>query len=87
MLLPHMEQTFRRIINQDVAEDARKIKLPTLLVYGSADKATPVVYGRILHGEIAGSKLEVIDAGHFLHQAQPQKTAQLIEDFLEAKND
>lgn len=86
MLLPHMEQTFRRIINQDVAEDARRIKLPTLLIYGTADKATPPAYGQILNGEIAGSRLEIIEAGHFLHQDQPQKTAQLVEDFLEEKN-
>src|SRR6266404_506004 len=38
MLLPHMEQTYRRIINEDVRQIAAKIIIPTLLIYGSHDK-------------------------------------------------
>lgn len=87
-LFPHMEATFRKIITQDTQTDAKNIKVPTLLIYGKSDKVTPVGYGKIFHGLIDESRLEVIEAGHFLHQEQPDKIASLITKFLEEeKND
>ncbi len=82
MLAPHMQQTFRRIISQDVQGAAAKIDQPTLLIYGRDDKSTPPSDGRLLHQTIAGSKLEMLDGSHFIHQEAPQKVASLIKDFL-----
>jgi pimeloyl-ACP methyl ester carboxylesterase len=79
---PHMEETFRKMINQDVSESALKIKTPTLLIYGSSDTATPVSDGQKLSSLIQNSTLKVMDAGHFLHQEQPEIVANLIKDFL-----
>jgi pimeloyl-ACP methyl ester carboxylesterase len=83
LLLPHMELTFKRIIGEDVQTVAAKIKTPTLLIYGSKDKDTPPSDGRRFHNLIPGSRLETIDAGHFLHQEQSEDVARLIHDFLE----
>jgi pimeloyl-ACP methyl ester carboxylesterase len=85
MLLPHMEQTFRKIISQDVQASAAKIRIPTLLIYGSKDKATPIKYGHILNRSIRGSRLELLSAGHFVHQDEPKKIARLIANFLSDK--
>jgi pimeloyl-ACP methyl ester carboxylesterase len=82
LLLPHMEQTFRKIISQDVQLSAAKIKIPTLLIYGSKDKATPIKYGHILNRSIRGSRLELTGAGHFVHQDEASKVASLIKNFL-----
>ena len=82
LLLPHMEQTFRKIISQDVQLSAAKIKIPTLLIYGSKDKATPIKYGHILNRSIRGSRLELTSAGHFVHQDEASKVASLIKNFL-----
>lgn len=82
-LFPHMEETFRKIVTEDTQSDAKNIKVPTLLIYGDNDKATPSSYGRTFHDLIKGSKLETLQAGHFLHQEQPQAVAELISDFLE----
>ncbi|HET9721703.1 MAG TPA: alpha/beta hydrolase [Candidatus Saccharimonadales bacterium] len=81
-LLPHMEATFRIIINEDVRPAAVKVTSPTLLIYGSHDKSTPTSDGQLLHRAISGSKLEILDGGHFLHQEQPQQTAELIQRFI-----
>lgn len=81
-LFPQMEETFRKIISEDTQADAKNIKIPTLLMYGTQDRVTPVSYGRIFNSLIPGSKLEEIDAGHFLHQEQPEQVAKLIKDFL-----
>ncbi len=85
LLLPHMEMTFKRIIGEDVQAAAHEISLPTLLIYGSEDKDTPVSDGRTLARAIKNSELHVIESGHFLHQEQPDKVAQLIVQFLGSK--
>jgi pimeloyl-ACP methyl ester carboxylesterase len=87
MLLPHMQDTFKKIINQDITDPARRINRPTLLIYGAADKATPAGDGRALNRAISGSKLEIIEAGHFPHQEQPGQVADLIRNFLNGKGE
>ena len=78
-----MEETFKKTIGQDVRPNANKINVPTLLIYGSGDRETPVSDGHLLNRAIKNSRLEVVEAGHFLHQDQPQKVARLIRNFLE----
>lgn len=83
LIAPDMKETFKLVVETDVKEDARKLKLPTLLIYGNADEATPVDYGRTFNDLIGGSKLEVINgASHFVHHDQPEQVEQLIEEFL-----
>ncbi|HSX17789.1 MAG TPA: alpha/beta hydrolase [Candidatus Saccharimonadales bacterium] len=82
LLLPHMELTYKRIIGEDVQARAKLLKLPTLLIYGTKDKDTPLEDGQILNNNISDSKLEVVDAGHFLHQERADEVAELVEGFL-----
>jgi len=84
-LLPHMELTFKRMIGHDVRGEAAKVKIPTLIIYGSKDKDTPVGDGHILNRSITGSQLEILDSGHFIHQEKSQEVARLIKNFLKAK--
>lgn len=82
-LYPQMEGTFRKVISQDVQADASSIKIPTLLIYGSLDKSTPLSYGKIFHKQIDGSDLKIVDgAGHYLHQEKTEEVANLLNDFL-----
>lgn len=83
MLLPHMELTFKRLINEDLQSVAKKISVPTLLIYGTKDQDTPIKYGRLFHEAINNSRLEIIESGHFLHQEQPGQVAKLVKDFLQ----
>lgn len=82
LVAPHLQETFKLTVRQDVQADAKRLTLPTLLVYGQDDKATPPQYGEIFHRLIAGSKLEIIQAGHFVHHDQPEEVASLIKEFL-----
>ena len=85
LLLPHMENTFRKIISEDLRGTAKTVSVPTLLIYGSKDQATPVKDGQTLSRAISDSRLEIIEgAGHFLHQEQPENVSRLVEDFLHA---
>jgi pimeloyl-ACP methyl ester carboxylesterase len=83
LMLPEMEPIFRKVVGQDVQASAKKIKQPTLIVYGTEDEAAPPVYGDIFHEAIENSRLELIDgAGHFIHQEEPEKVAGFIRGFL-----
>lgn len=83
LVAEHLQGTFKKVVADDVREDAAKIKLPTLLLYGGNDEATPASYGQAYHQLIKNSKLEVLsDVGHFMHLEQPQKVTKEIEEFL-----
>ncbi|MGH7193496.1 MAG: alpha/beta fold hydrolase, partial [Candidatus Saccharimonadales bacterium] len=80
---PHLQETFKKTVRQDVQGDAAKVEVPSLLIYASDDRAVPAEDGRRYHRLIKGSRLEVIKgAGHFVHNDQPEKVAALIEEFL-----
>lgn len=83
LVAPHLEETFKRTVRQDVQADAAALDLPALLIYAADDKAIPLADGRQYQRLIKDSRLEVIqDAGHFVHIDQPAQVGTLIEDFL-----
>jgi pimeloyl-ACP methyl ester carboxylesterase len=83
LVAPHLQNTFKRTVRQDVQGDAAAIEVPTLLIYAADDDAIPLADGRQYHELIKGSRLEVIpDAGHFVQQDQPATVGTLIEEFL-----
>lgn len=78
-----LQETFKKVVTDDVRADASKISIPTLLVYGEDDSATPVNYGEKLHKLIRGSKLEILPgAGHFLFLENEASIIKSIRDFL-----
>ena len=65
-LSPIEKESYKLIVNEDLTGCASKLTLPTLLIYGRDDKTTPPdEEGQIFNGCIAGSRLEIIDGGHF----------------------
>lgn len=83
LVMEKLQETFKLVVTDDVQQDAATLKLPTLLVYGEDDLATPVQYGRMFRHLIAGSKLEIVPgAGHFAHLDKPVVVKQYIKDFL-----
>lgn len=83
LVAPHLQETFKRTVRQDVQAEAKQLKLPVLLIYGEKDKATPILYGQIYHELIGSSTLEIIgEAGHFVHNDKPEQVEQLIKVFL-----
>jgi pimeloyl-ACP methyl ester carboxylesterase len=82
LVAEHLQETFKKVVTDDVRGDAAQLGLPTLLVYGEGDEATPVWFGRALHELIPGSTLEVLpDAGHFVHLDRPDEVAAAVQEF------
>lgn len=78
-----LQTTFKRVVTDDVQRDASLITVPTLLVYGEEDRATPLRYGQTFSRAIAGSSLQVVPAaGHFLHIDQPAVVSDYVTEFL-----
>ncbi len=83
LVAEHLQESFKRVVNDDVQADAATLLLPTILVYGENDVATPPSYGRLLHQKIDGSTLEIIgEAEHFVHNDQPGKVLKIVKGFL-----
>jgi pimeloyl-ACP methyl ester carboxylesterase len=83
LVAEHLQETFKRVVGDDVQADAARLSLPTLLVYGEDDISTPPNFGRLLHERINGSTLEILgNTGHFAHNDQPEKVRRLVREFL-----
>lgn len=84
LVAPHLKETFKRTVSQDIQQQAEQLRLPTLLIYGDKDAATPVhEIGVPLHEVIHNSKLHILhDADHFVHQAAAQEVSQQIKEFV-----
>jgi pimeloyl-ACP methyl ester carboxylesterase len=79
----NMQETFKKVVSEDLVEQSRNIKANTLLVYGEDDTATPVEYGKAFHRSIKNSKLETIpNTGHFLHHEKPEIIEDVVIKFL-----
>ncbi len=60
-----MRQTMKNLILVDLRAHLPNISMPTLIIWGARDKATPLSDGKLMHEKIKGSEFFVIDeAGH-----------------------
>ena len=79
-----MKGTFVNIVNEDSLPDARRIKVPTLLIWGSADKETPLYMCKKLQKAIPDSAAIVYEgAGHFCYLERRDAVYRLIKAFAE----
>ena len=78
-----MKESYKKIVNEDLREFAKKIPNKTLLVYGRDDTVTPAnEEGETFSELIENSKLVTIDGGHFAFSEYPQNFNAIISQFL-----
>lgn len=62
-----------------------EINIPTLIMCGREDEVTPLIQSELMHQNIKGSILHVIEnAGHVSNLEQPQEFNQHLGDFLDS---
>ena len=82
---PVMRQTLIKVVNQDLLHKARKVAVPTVLVWGDKDEDTPLWMGEKLEQTIPDAALIVFEgAGHYAYLDFPQKTASIMHALFEA---
>lgn len=83
LVSPQMQETFVRIVKQDVQQDAAQVSVPTLLIYGDKDTATPPDFGNLYDSLLSDSKLVIVKgAGHFVHHDETSHVNTLVSGFL-----
>lgn len=74
---PIVKQTMVNLITFDISNFLNKIKVPTLIIWGEQDKATPLSDGKLMHNLIKGSNLYIIKSAkhspQFTHAEQVSK--------------
>lgn len=78
---PNMKKTMVNLTHHDITPFLKKIKNPTLIIWGEEDKVTPLGDARLMNGLISNSKLEIIkNAGHSPFFTHPEKVVKIIKD-------
>ena len=82
-LSPIMRESYKKIVNEDLREDAAKISVPVLFINGERDRETPVSSAEIYHTTVRGSGLVVLgNCGHFAHLDDPLSFNLAAEEFF-----
>ncbi len=78
-----MKQTFVRVISQDLAPLLKQVTVPTLLIWGENDDATPLWMGRQMERDIPDAALIVFEGrGHFAYLEELPRFAAIVRAFI-----
>ena len=78
-----LQQTFVKIISEDLAEDATKMRTRALLIWGANDTETPLADGKRLSLLIPEAMIKVVEnAGHYVHKDKKEEVVEIIKKFL-----
>ena len=83
-LPPLMRESYKKIVNEDLREDAKRISRPVLLVGGTRDTAVPPASVEIYHACIRQSRVLWMEGcGHFAHLEDPLAFNAAAEEFFQ----
>ncbi len=66
----------------DLRPELEAVHVPTLVIAGEEDPATPPAHGRLIADRIPGARLEVVATAHLAIVEQPTLVSDLILNFL-----
>lgn len=77
---PILRQTLINVVNQDLLDHAKRVSLPTILIWGDEDEETPLWMGRKLEAAIPDAALIIHEgAGHYAYLDFPDRTASIMD--------
>jgi pimeloyl-ACP methyl ester carboxylesterase len=80
---PTMRPTLVRLVNSDLRELMPRVAVPTLLIWGSEDDATPLADAKLIERLIPDAGLVVFEgAGHYSYLDEPSRFATIARHFL-----
>lgn len=81
-----LRKTFKRVINEDLRSLLPRIEVPTLLLWGAEDEATPLREGEMIEGGIEDSRLVVLGGiGHRPHLKGVERLVRPVVDFIRSE--
>ena len=81
-LSPIMRESYKKIVNEDLREDAARIKNPVLIIEGEGDKTTPLVEAKVYLQNLQNGVLKTVQGGHFAFAEEPFLFNLILEEFL-----
>ncbi len=83
---PRMRQVLVKTVNEDLRPHLPLIAVPTLLIWGENDTATPPADARLMEKLIPGAGLVMLkNAGHYSFLDQPHIFGRVLDSFLSIK--
>lgn len=80
---PIMRETMVKLINEDIKKHLPTINVPTLLIWGENDLATPITDAFIMESLIPDAAvIKVPNTGHYVFLENPSYTNIIIKNFL-----
>ncbi|NLA33381.1 MAG: alpha/beta hydrolase, partial [Tenericutes bacterium] len=80
---PMMRKILVNVINEDLSVAAKKINVPTLLIWGTEDQASPIEEAIELEKIIQDSALIKIDGGtHYVYLEALNYVTTILKEFL-----
>lgn len=77
---PILRQTLINVVNQDLLDHAKRVSVPTILIWGADDQETPLWMGRKLEAAIPDAALIIHEgAGHYAYLDFPDRTASIMD--------
>ena len=78
-----MKVTFKLVTNEHLNGQLRKIKSPTLVIFGDKDDQTPPKLAKILTNDIKNCESYIMkDCGHFCFAQKPNEFNNVVREFL-----
>ncbi len=82
-----LRPVFSRIVNQDLSDESKQIKAPTILIWGKNDESTPLYMAKKLKKNIRDSEIILFDGGHFAYLQNANKFLLIVNSFLKENID
>ena len=81
-LSPIMRESYKKIVNEDLREDAKKVENSVLIIQGKDDKTTTEREAQIYLESFPNAKLIKTNGGHFSFVEYPTNFNLIVEEFL-----
>ncbi len=79
-----LKSSYVKVISEDLEQLLPLIQVPTLLIWGEKDTATPLADGKLMAKKIQNSRLEIIrQAGHYPFLDKPEAMNRILTNFLD----
>ena len=78
-----MKQILSVSVNEDIRHDFSKVSIPTLLIWGDLDTATPLSDGKLMEKEMKDAGLVIFKGGtHFAFLEQKNRFLTVLDAFI-----
>jgi pimeloyl-ACP methyl ester carboxylesterase len=79
---PMMREVLKRTVSEDLTHLFPKVDVPTLLIWGRNDTATPLFDGQLMEKTIPDAGLVVLEGGHYSFLDQPVLFGRVLASFM-----